>query len=43
MKAGLVIADFTGVYEEEGFLPELRSRDVPFRLVRLDDVEGTNC
>lgn len=43
MKAGLVIADFTGVYEEEGFLPELREKGVPFRLVRLDDIEGTNC
>lgn len=43
MKAGLVIADFTGVYEEEGFLQELRARGVPYRHVRLDDIEGTNC
>ena len=43
MKADLVIADFTGVYEEEGFLRELQDRGVPYQLVRLDDIEGTNC
>ena len=43
MKAGLVIADFSCVYEEEGFLRKLADRGVPFNLVRLGDIDGTNC
>ena len=43
MKQGLLIADFTGVYEEQGFLQELRERGVPYRRVRLGDIDGTSC
>ena len=43
MKPGLLFADFTGVYAEEGFLQELRERGVPYRLVGLGDIEGTTC
>ncbi len=43
MKPSLLIADFTGVYAEEGFLRKLRDRGVPFRLVGLGDIEGTTC
>ena len=43
MKPSLLIADFTGVYAEEGFLQELQERGVPYRLVGLGDIEGTAC
>ena len=43
MKPSLLIADFTGVYAEEGFLQELQERGVPYRLVGLGDIEGTTC
>ena len=43
MKPSLLIADFTGVYAEEGFLQELQERGVPYRLVELGDIEGTTC
>ena len=43
MKADLGIADFSGVYEAEGFLLKLQERCVPYRLVRLGDIEGTSC
>ena len=43
MKQGLLIADFTGVYAEEGFLQKLQERGVPYRLVGLGDIEGTTC
>ena len=43
MKPSLLIADFTGVYAEEGFLRKLRDRGVPYRLVGLGDIEGTTC
>ena len=43
MKPSLLIADFTGVYAEEGFLQKLQERGVPYRLVRLGDIEGTTC
>ena len=43
MKPSLVIADFSGAYEAEGFLQELQGKGVPFRLVSLGDVEGTTC
>ena len=43
MKPSLLIADFTGVYAEEGFLQALHERGVPYRLVGLGDIEGTTC
>ena len=43
MNGDLCIVDFSGVYEAEGFLPGLQARGIPFRLFRLDDIEGTNC
>ena len=43
MKPSLVISDFSGVYAEEGFLQKLQERGVPYRLVRLGDMEGTAC
>ena len=43
MKQGLLIADFTGVYEEQGFLQELQERGVPYRRVGLGDIDGTSC
>jgi len=43
MKPDLLFVDFSGVYEAEGFLPFLREKGVPFRQVRLGDIEGTNC
>ena len=43
MKADLVIADFSGVYEAEGFLSKLQERGVPYRLFRLGDIGGTSC
>ena len=43
MKPSLLIADFTGMYEAEGFLQSLQDRGVPYRQVRLGDIEGTCC
>jgi len=43
MKPSLMIADFSGVYAEEGFLQQLQERGVPYRLVGLGDIEGTTC
>ena len=43
MKTGLLFADFTGVYAEEGFLQKLQERGVPYRLVGLGEIEGTVC
>jgi hypothetical protein len=43
MKLGLLIADFTGVYAEEGFLQKLQERGVPYRWVGLGDIGGTTC
>ena len=43
MKPSLLIADFTGVYAEEGFLQKLQERGVPYRWVGLGDIEGTTC
>lgn len=43
MKPSLLIADFTGVYAEEGFLQKLQDRGVPYRRVGLGDIEGTTC
>ena len=43
MKPSLLIADFTGVYAEEGFLQKLQERGVPYRWVGLGDIGGTTC
>jgi len=43
MKPSLMIADFSGVYAEEGFLQQLQERGVSYRLVWLGDIEGTGC
>ena len=43
MKPELLIADFSGVYEAEGFLPYLQGLGLPVRLVRLGEIEGTVC
>ena len=43
MKPELLIADFSGVYEAEGFLPYLQGQSLPLHHVRLDDMEGTIC
>ena len=43
MKTGCLIADFSGVYAEEGFPGKLRERGVPYRPVGLADIEGTTC
>ena len=43
MKPSLLIADFTGMYEAEGFLQSLQDRGVAYRQVRLGDIEGTCC
>ena len=43
MKPSLMIADFSGVYAEEGFLQALQDRGIPYRLVGLGDIEGTTC
>lgn len=43
MKPSLLIADFSGMYEAEGFLQVLQDRRVPYRQVRLGDIEGTCC
>ena len=41
MKLSLLIADFTGVYAEEGFLQKLQERGVPYRRVGLgEDAEA---
>ena len=43
MKVSLLIADFSGVYAEEGFLQKLQERGVPYRRIGLGDIEGTTC
>ena len=43
MNQSLLIADFTGVYAEEGFLQELQERGVPYRRIGLGDIDGTSC
>ena len=43
MKPDLLIADLSGVYEEEGFLQVLRERNIAFNGVRLRDIPGTHC
>ena len=43
MKAELLVADFSGVYEAEGFLPYLQGLGLPVKHVQLADIEGTMC
>lgn len=43
MKTGLLVADFSGVYEAEGFLPYLRELGLPLHHAELGDIEGTVC
>lgn len=43
MKPDVLLADFTGVYGEEGFLVFLQEKGLPFSVVPLGDIEGTNC
>ena len=43
MKPELLVADFSGVYEAEGFLPYLQELSLPVRHVEMGDIEGTVC
>ena len=43
MKPELLVADFSGVYEAEGFLPYLQENGLPVRHVELGEIEGTVC
>ena len=43
MKPELLVADFSGVYEADGFLPYLREQSLPVKHVELSDIEGTVC
>ena len=43
MKPELLVADFSGVYEAEGFLPYLQELNLPVKHVELSDIEGTVC
>lgn len=43
MKPELLVADFSDVYEAEGFLPYLQGRSLPMRHVELGEIEGTVC
>ena len=43
MKPELLVADFSGVYEAEGFLPYLQGHSLPVRPVELGEIEGTVC
>ena len=43
MKPELLVADFSGVYEAEGFLPYLQGLGLPVRHVDLGEIEGTVC
>ena len=43
MKPELLVADFSGVYEAEGFLPYLQEVSLPLKHVELGDIEGTMC
>ena len=43
MKPELLVADFSGVYEAEGFLPYLQGLGLPVRYVALGEIEGTVC
>ena len=43
MKPEVLVADFSGVYEAEGFLRYLQEQDLPVRPVELGEIEGTVC
>ena len=43
MKPELLVADFSGVYEAEGFLTYLQEKSLPVRHVELGEIEGTVC
>ena len=43
MKPEILVADFSGVYEAEGFLPYLQGKSLPVRHVELGEIEGTVC
>ena len=43
MKPEVLVADFSGVYEAEGFLPYLQGHSLPVRHVELGEIEGTVC
>ena len=43
MKPEVLVADFSGVYEAEGFLPYLQGHSLPVRPVELGEIEGTVC
>ena len=43
MKREVLVADFSGVYDAEGFLPYLQGVGLPLRHVQLGDLEGTVC
>ena len=43
MKQEVLVADFSGVYQAEGFLPFLQGLGLPVKHVTLGDLEGTMC
>ena len=43
MKPEKLVADFTAVYEAEGFLPYLQEQGLSVKHVELGDIEGTMC
>ena len=43
MKPELLVADFSGVYDAEGFLPYLQGLGLPMKHVELGEIEGTVC
>lgn len=43
MKPEILVADFSGVYEAEGFLPYLQEQGLSVKHVELGDIEGTMC
>ncbi len=43
MKEGMLVCNFSGVYEAQGFLQWLQEKGAGIRVVQMDDIEGTNC
>ena len=43
MKPEILVADFSSVYEAEGFLPYLQEQGLSVKHVELGDIEGTMC
>ena len=43
MKREVLVADFSGVYQAEGFLSFLQGHVLPVKHVELSDLEGTMC